>query len=126
MAWPKLQWDGEITGPLKGVKVVDMSSVVLGPFATVQLGDLGAEVIKVENGTSASGGDMMRRAGASPTKDLGPIYTALNRNKKAINLNGADAQDKAKLLSLLASADVFIHNVRMAGMQRLGLDYEAV
>ncbi len=43
MAWPELHWDGERTGPLKGIKVVDMSSVVLGPFATVQLGDLGAE-----------------------------------------------------------------------------------
>jgi crotonobetainyl-CoA:carnitine CoA-transferase CaiB-like acyl-CoA transferase len=126
MAWPKLQWDGECTGPLKGVKVVDMASVVLGPFATVQLGDLGAEVIKVENGDSPAGGDMMRRAGASPTGDIGPIYASLNRNKKAVSLNGAKPEDKAKLLSLLADADVFIHNVRMAGMQRLGLDYEAV
>lgn len=126
MAWPKLKWDGQRTGPLKDIKVVDMSSVVLGPFATVQLGDLGAEVIKIENGTSPSGGDMMRRAGASPTKDIGPIYTALNRNKKAINLDGSDPDDRAKILSLLDGADVFIHNVRMAGMKRLGLDYEAV
>lgn len=126
MAWPELIWNGERTGPLKGVKVVDMTSVVLGPFATVQLADLGAEVIKIENGNSHSGGDMMRRAGASPTNDLGPIYTALNRNKKAVNLNAAQPDDKAMLLSLLEGADIFIHNVRMAGMQRLGLDYEAV
>jgi crotonobetainyl-CoA:carnitine CoA-transferase CaiB-like acyl-CoA transferase len=126
MAWPKLHWDGERTGPLKGIKVVDMASVVLGPFATVQLGDLGAEVIKVENGDSAAGGDMMRRAGASPTGDIGPIFTSLNRNKKSVSLNGAKPEDKAMLLALLADADVFIHNVRMAGMQRLGLDYEAV
>ncbi|MEQ1538162.1 MAG: CoA transferase [Sphingorhabdus sp.] len=126
MAWPTLQWDGERTGPLKGVKVVDMSSVVLGPFATVQLADLGAEVIKIENSGTPSGGDMMRRAGASPTKDLGPIYTALNRNKKVVNLDGKKPEDKAKLLSLLAGADVLIHNVRMAGMERLGLDYDAI
>jgi crotonobetainyl-CoA:carnitine CoA-transferase CaiB-like acyl-CoA transferase len=126
MAWPELQWDGERTGPLKGVKVVDMSSVVLGPFATVQLADLGAEVIKIENGDSPAGGDMMRRAGASPNGNLGPIYTALNRNKKAISLNAANADDKALILELLADADIFIHNVRMGGMKRLGLDYEAV
>lgn len=123
MAWPKLQWDGELTGPLKGVKILDMSSVVLGPFATLQLADLGAEVIKVENGEV---GDMMRRAGASPTGDIGPIYTALNRNKKSIRLNAADPADKDVILDLVADADVFFHNIRMAGMKRLGLDYEAV
>ncbi len=121
MAWPELTWQGERSGPLAGVHVVDMSTVVLGPFATLQMADLGAEVIKIENG-----GDMMRRAGASPTKDLGPIFTALNRNKKAINLNAAQAEDKAIILQLLEGADVFFHNVRMAGMERLGLDYEAV
>lgn len=126
MAWPDLKWDGERSGPLKAVRVVDMSSVVLGPFATVQLADLGAEVIKIENGDSPSGGDMMRRAGASPTGDIGPIYAALNRNKKSVSLNAAHAEDKAVILSLLADADIFIHNVRMAGMERLGLDYESV
>jgi crotonobetainyl-CoA:carnitine CoA-transferase CaiB-like acyl-CoA transferase len=126
MAWPELQWAGERTGPLKDLKVVDMSSVVLGPFATLQLADLGAEVIKIENGDSPAGGDMMRRAGASPTGDIGPIYTALNRNKKSISLNASKPEDKALILDLLADADVFIHNVRMAGMKRLGLDYESV
>ncbi len=126
MGWPKLQWDGERTGPLKGLKVVDMASVVLGPFATLQLADLGAEVIKIENGESAAGGDMMRRAGASPTGDIGPIYTALNRNKKSLNLNAQKAKDRAMILELLTEADIFIHNVRMAGMERLDLGYEAV
>lgn len=126
MAWPKLDWDGEVTGPLKGVKIVDMASVVLGPFATLQLADLGAEVIKVENGDSAAGGDMMRKAGDSPTGDIGPIYTALNRNKKSISLNAAKPEDRAILLALIADADIFIHNVRMAGMERLDLGYEAV
>lgn len=126
MTWPKLIWDGERTGPLKDVKIVDMASVVLGPFATLQLADLGAEVIKIENGESAAGGDMMRRAGASPTGDIGPIYTALNRNKKSLNLNAQKAEDRALILDLLADADVFIHNVRMAGMERLDLGYEAV
>ncbi|MEM1105896.1 MAG: CoA transferase [Pseudomonadota bacterium] len=111
------------TGPLAGIRIVDMSSVVLGPFATLILADLGAEVIKVE---PPGRGDIMRYAGASPTGDLGPIYTALNRNKKAITLDAKTDAGKAQLTALLKTADVFFHNVRMAGMARLGFDYAAV
>ncbi len=125
-AWPKLVWDSEPTGPLKGIKVVDMATVVLGPYATVQLADLGAEVIKIENSEGNTPGDLMRYAGASPTGDLGPIFAALNRNKKAINLNIKQDADKAVLTELLKGADVFIHNVRMAGMERLGFGYDEV
>ena len=64
--------------------------------------------------------------GDSPTKQHGPIFAALNRNKKAINLNIKNPQDKAVLEALLEEADVFIHNVRMAGMERLGFGYDAV
>ena len=124
--WPQLTWDAEPTGPLKGLKIVDMSTVVLGPFATLNLADLGAEVIKVENGEGKFGGDMMRHAGDSPTGDLGPIFTSLNRNKKSVTLNAKNADDKAVLTELIAHADVFFHNVRLAGMERLGLDYDAV
>jgi crotonobetainyl-CoA:carnitine CoA-transferase CaiB-like acyl-CoA transferase len=81
-AWPRLVWDSEPTGPLKGIKVVDMATVVLGPYATVQLADLGAEVIKIENSEGNTPGDLMRYAGASPTGDLGPIFAALNRRKR--------------------------------------------
>ncbi|MEM7767678.1 MAG: CoA transferase [Pseudomonadota bacterium] len=113
----------EATGPLKGLKIVDMSSVVLGPFATLILADLGAEVIKVEPPGS---GDIMRYAGASPTGDLGPIYTNLNRNKRSVIVDGKTADGKAALTALLKTADVFFHNVRMAGMERLGFGYDAV
>lgn len=125
-AWPKLNWDKEPQGPLKGVKVVDMATVVLGPLATLQLADMGAEVIKIENDVGNTPGDMMRYAGASPTGDLGPVFAALNRNKKALNLNVKEDADKAILTALLEDADIFIHNVRMAGMERLGFGYEAV
>ncbi|MFC4293329.1 CaiB/BaiF CoA transferase family protein [Sphingorhabdus arenilitoris] len=124
--WPKLKWDVEPTGPLKGIKVVDMATVVLGPFATLQLADLGAEVIKIENSEGNTPGDLMRYAGDSPTKDLGPIFAALNRNKKAMNLNVKTDAGKAILAALLEDADVFIHNVRMAGMERLGFGYDEV
>ena len=114
------------SGPLAGVKIVDMSSVVLGPFATLIFGDLGADVVKVEAGQKGKSGDMMRYAGASPTGDLGPIYTALNRNKRSILLDVKTPDGKAALTALLKDADVFFHNVRLAGMDRLGFGYEAV
>jgi crotonobetainyl-CoA:carnitine CoA-transferase CaiB-like acyl-CoA transferase len=87
---------------------------------------LGAEVIKIENSEGNTPGDLMRHGGDSPTKQHGPIFTALNRNKKAINLNIKKPEDKAVLAALLEDADVFIHNVRMAGVERLGFGYEAV
>ena len=114
--------DNKPTGPLAGVKILDMSSVVLGPFATMIFGDLGAEVTKVENGK----GDMMRYAGKSPTGDLGPIYTSLNRNKASVQLDAKTEEGKAAIVAMLKEADVFFHNVRLAGMGRLGLDYESV
>lgn len=118
--------DAKRTGPLAGVKIIDMSSVVLGPFATLIFGDLGADVIKIEAGQKGKSGDMMRYAGASPTGDLGPIYTSLNRNKKSVQLDAKTEDGKAAILALLKDADVFFHNVRLAGMGRLGLDYESV
>ena len=114
--------DNKPTGPLAGVKILDMSSVVFGPFATMIFGDLGAEVTKVENGK----GDTMRYAGKSPTGDLGPIYTSLNRNKYSVSLDVKTDEGKAAIVALLKQSDVFFHNVRMAGMERLGLDYEKV
>jgi crotonobetainyl-CoA:carnitine CoA-transferase CaiB-like acyl-CoA transferase len=115
--------EAKSTGPLAGVRIVDMSSVVLGPFATLILADLGAEVIKVE---PEGKGDIMRYAGASPTGDLGPIYTALNRNKASVSIDGKTEAGRTALRGLLADADVFFHNVRLAGMARMGVDYEAV
>lgn len=118
------------TGPLAGIKVVDMTSVLLGPFATMLLADLGADVVKVESPRNSGGGsdagDIWRYAGDTPEKGLGPMFVALNRNKRAVSLDLANAEDKAAFTELLRGADVFIHNVRMAGMGRLGFDYDAV
>jgi crotonobetainyl-CoA:carnitine CoA-transferase CaiB-like acyl-CoA transferase len=116
----------DAAGPLSGLTIIDMSSVVLGPFATLIFGDLGANVIKIESAQEGKAGDMMRYAGASPTGDLGPIYTALNRNKQSVQLDVKTPEGKAALTELLKTADVFFHNVRLAGMERLGFDYEAV
>ena len=109
------------TGPLAGVKILDLSTVVLGPYATQLMGDMGADVIKVENGT----GDIMRHAGPSPAPGMGAIYMGCNRNKRAIlldlkNPDGIEAMQAASS----NSADVFFTNVRMDGLKRLGLGYE--
>ena len=100
------------TGPLKGVRIVDLTSVVFGAYATQMLGDLGADVIKVEfpGGRRGAGGDIMRWAGGTPDgapDDLGPIYMTINRNKRSILLgparragrqgDGAADQDRRRL-----------------------------
>jgi crotonobetainyl-CoA:carnitine CoA-transferase CaiB-like acyl-CoA transferase len=110
------------SGPLAGVKVIDVSTVVFGPFATQIFGDLGADVIKVENGK----GDVMRYAGKSPGEGLGPIYLNINRNKRSMRLDLSKETAKDALRRLIKDADVFFHNVRAAGMARLGFSYEDV
>ena len=82
----------EATGPLKGVRIVDLTSVVFGAYATQMLGDLGADVIKVEfpGGRRGDGGDIMRWAGVPPEgcpPDLGPIFMTINRNKRSVLLD---------------------------------------
>ena len=107
----------------EGLRVVDMTSVVFGPYATQILADFGAEVIKVEGPT----GDAYRY-GAKPAKTagMGPGFIALNRGKKSVVLDLKDKADKAVMRALLADADVFIHNVRAEPVERLGFGYEAV
>lgn len=107
---------------LAGIRIVDLTSVVLGPYATQMLGDLGAEVIKVE----APGGDIMRAQGEARHKGMGPLYLNLNRNKRSVVLDLKRAEGREAFLRLIEGADVFIHNLRPAAIQRLGLDYAAV
>ena len=107
-------------GPLAGVRILDLSTVVLGPYATQLLGDMGAEVVKVENGA----GDIMRHAGPSPSPGMGAIYMGCNRNKRGIRLDLKTADGKEAILRLVRQSDVFFTNVRMDGLRRLGLGYE--
>ena len=121
----------EATGPLKGIRILDMTSVVFGAYATQILGDLGAEVIKVEfpGGRRGAGGDIMRWAGQVPEgapADLGPIFMTINRNKRSVLLDLREAEARTALDRLIAEADVFAASVRYEGLKRLGLDYEAV
>jgi crotonobetainyl-CoA:carnitine CoA-transferase CaiB-like acyl-CoA transferase len=116
-------------GALAGVRIVDLTSVVFGPYATQILGDWGADVIKVEGpkmNEKGEGGDTMRYAGSSPAEGLGPIYMNLNRNKRSIMLDLSLEEERATMRALIATADVFVTNVRMGGLKRLGLSYEEV
>ena len=108
---------------LSGIRVVDLSTVVFGPYATQILADFGAEVIKVE----APGGDGFRHAGR-PAKSvgMGPAHIALNRNKKSVVLDLKHEGERQRLRDLVATCDVFLHNGRAEAIERLGFGYEAV
>jgi crotonobetainyl-CoA:carnitine CoA-transferase CaiB-like acyl-CoA transferase len=108
---------------LEGIRVVDMTSVIFGPYATQTLADCGADVVKVE----PPQGDHFRGAGLpAKTKGMGACHMTLNRGKRAISLDLREEEDKAVMRDLLAEADVFIHNVRKPGIERLGFSYEDV
>ncbi len=109
-------------GPLAGVKVLDLTSVVMGPFATQILAQLGAEIIKVETPE----GDNMRHVGPMQHAGMGPIFLHANAGKKSIVLDLKQAEGREAALKLAESCDVFISNVRPQALARLGLDYEAV
>lgn len=109
-------------GVLDGYRIIDMTTVVLGPYATQMLGDMGADVIKVE----APEGDIMRHAGAMRSPGMGPIFLATNRNKRSVVLDLKQESARQILGGLIAKADLFIHNVREGGIGRLGFDYPSV
>src|SRR5499433_208732 len=110
-----------MAGPLDGVRVLDVTTVVLGPWATQTLGDLGADVIKVE----PPEGDTTRRLGPARNPGMGAFFLACNRNKRSVVLDLKQASGRAALLKLAAGADVMLHIFRPAPAARLGLDYEA-
>lgn len=110
------------TGPLHGIRVLDLTSIVLGPLATQVLGDHGADVVKVETAE----GDLVRANGVSRHAGMSSIFLAINRNKRSIVLDLKRAQGRALFLELAAGADVVVHNMRVQAMERLGLGYEQV
>ncbi len=116
-------WSGGPAGPLDGLLVADFSRVLAGPYATMLLGDLGATVIKVE----APRGDDTRHWGPPWTADGESTYNlSVNRNKRSVVLDLSDRDDHRRALRLVRRADVVVQNLRLASLQRLGLDYDAV
>ncbi|MGI9169347.1 MAG: CaiB/BaiF CoA transferase family protein [Caulobacteraceae bacterium] len=110
-------------GPLDGVRVIDLTQFVLGPYATQTLGDLGAEVIKIEE----PAGDRQRTGGKAPhSATMGPLYVALNRNKRSVVLDLKSEAGRGSLARLVSSADIFIHNMRPEAVSRLGFSYPMV
>lgn len=109
--------------PLQGVKIVEMTSVVLGPYACQMLGDLGADIIKIE----APGGDTNRHLGPyKQHKDMASLFLGCNRNKRSIMLDLKSDRGRNAALEIMRSADVVVHNFRPGAMERLGLDFPAV
>ncbi|TAL35816.1 CaiB/BaiF CoA transferase family protein [Phenylobacterium sp.] len=119
------------TGPLSGIRILDLTSVVNGAYGTQILADQGADVIKLEDPGSGrgDGGDIMRWAGHLPEgapKGMGPIFLTINRNKRSILLDLKSPAGKRALTKIIKGCDVIASSVRYEGMKRLGLAYEDV
>ena len=108
--------------PLAGLRIIDMSAVVMGPFAAQILGDLGADVIKVE----PHAGDTTRHVTPMRNKNMGWVYLHANRNKRSLVLDLKDAEGKAAFLKLAEISDAIITNVRPAALERLGLGWDVL
>ena len=109
-------------GPLAGVKILDLTAVLMGPLATHILASLGAEVTKIE----APEGDNIRDIGAKRHAGMGHIFMQVNQGKKSVVLDLKTQQGRQAVVQLAQQHDVLITNVRPAAMKRLGLDYETV
>lgn len=107
-------------GPLAGVRVVDLTTILMGPFASQLLGDMGADVVKVES----PAGDPVRNIGPMRNPGMGANFLQVNRNKRSVVLDLKSEGGRAALLRLVAVSDVVAYNVRPAAMARLGLSYE--
>jgi formyl-CoA transferase len=107
---------------LDGIRIIDLTSVVFGPLATQMLGDLGADVIKVEDPE----GDLVRKIQPSRNHLMGAAFLGANRNKRSVTLNLKTQADRDRLHKLLADADVMISSIRPAALARLSLDPESL
>lgn len=115
-----------MTKPLEGIRVLDLTNVLAGPFCCHQLAHLGADVIKVE---AVGRGDLARQLGADPAlseANMGVSFLAQNAGKKSVTVNLKDPRGKALFLKLVETADVLVENFRPGVMKRLGLDYDTL
>jgi crotonobetainyl-CoA:carnitine CoA-transferase CaiB-like acyl-CoA transferase len=114
---------GSRSGPLSGLVIADFSRVLAGPYCTMLLADLGADVIKVE---SPAGDDTRRWVPPTTGEGVSTYFLAINRNKRSIALDLGEARDLAAARELARRADVLVQNFKPGGLARFGLDYEAV
>lgn len=106
--------------PLAGIRILDLSAVIMGPYCTQILGDLGAEIIKVEGPE----GDIIRNVGPAKHKGMAAMFMANNRGKKSIGLDLASPEGREICVELAKTADVMIHSMRPSSIRKLGLGYE--
>src|SRR5260370_35311449 len=111
-----------MSGPLAGIRVIEVAIAVLGPVATQVLGDMGAEVIKVETPE----GDQMRQIGPARSPGMAAYFLNVNRNKKSLVLDLKRPAAQEAMRRLAATTDVFVHNMRPGAASRLGIDYPAI
>jgi crotonobetainyl-CoA:carnitine CoA-transferase CaiB-like acyl-CoA transferase len=118
----KMDIDDCPVGPLKGIEVVDLTTVMFGPYCTQIMGEMGANVIKVES----PDGDIGRQTGATRTPGMSAAHLMKGRNKRSVVLDLKQPAGVAALRRLVERADVFVHNMRPQAAVRLGIDYEHV
>ena len=111
-----------MTGPLNGIRVVDLTAMVMGPYCTQIMADMGADVIKVE----PPAGDNTRYISVGPAPGMSGVFVNVNRGKRGVVLDLRTEEGVAALHALIATADVFIHSMRAKAIAKLGFDYEAV
>jgi crotonobetainyl-CoA:carnitine CoA-transferase CaiB-like acyl-CoA transferase len=110
------------SGPLAGVRVVDLTAMVMGPYCTQIMADMGADVIKIE----PPQGDDTRYVAVGPSAGMNGVFVNVNRGKRSVVLDLRSEEGKTALRSLIETADVFIHSMRAKAIARLGFDYERV
>ena len=111
-----------MAGPLAGIRVLDLTSVVAGPLATQMLGDMGADVVKIES----PDGDAPRHTGPARSPNMAALFMGLNRSKRSLVLDLKQAAAADALWRLIGSADVFVHSMRPQAIEKLGFGHQTV
>ena len=112
-----------MAGPLEGIRVVDLTRILAGPYCTMMLGDMGAEIIKIEN---PDGGDDTRGWGPPFLNGVSTYFISINRNKKSLTLNLKDERGKELLRDLIREGDVVVENFRPGALEKLGFSWEEI
>jgi crotonobetainyl-CoA:carnitine CoA-transferase CaiB-like acyl-CoA transferase len=110
------------SGPLVGIRVVDLTAVVMGPYCTQIMADMGADVVKIE----PPEGDITRNVAVGPTPGMNGVFMNVNRGKRSVVLDLRTEEGREALRALIATADVFIHSMRGRAIAKLGFDYDSV